>query len=118
MNFKIIVNYYHQYFLFIIGKVRYIFCFTILMDKMERFNYDAIFSYQLNKPNLINSKSQLRQDLFVAKLLNYKKMGILLNLVQLTVLNLVIHIYFQCIMIGKEYYLNLTKPIMNYLKKS
>ena len=45
------------------------------MDKMERFNFDALFSYQLNKPNLINSKSQLRQDLFVAKLLNYKKDG-------------------------------------------
>ena len=65
------------------------------MDKMERFNFDALFSYQLNKPNLINSKSQLRQDLFVAKLLNYKKMVILLNLGQLMVLNLVIHIYFQ-----------------------
>ena len=45
------------------------------MDKMERFNFDALFSYQLNKPNLINSKSQLRQDIFVANLLNFKKNG-------------------------------------------
>ena len=45
------------------------------MDKMERFNFDALFSYQLNKPNLVNSKSQLRQDLFVANLLNFKKNG-------------------------------------------
>ena len=45
------------------------------MEINARFNFDAIFSYQLNKTNLINSKSQLRQDLFVAKLLNYKKNG-------------------------------------------
>ena len=45
------------------------------MEKNARFNFDALFSYQLNKPHLINSKSQLRQDLFVAKLLNYKKNG-------------------------------------------
>ena len=38
-------------------------------------------------------------------------MGILLNLVQLTV-EFSNSYYFQCIMIGKEYYLNLTKPIM------
>lgn len=42
---------------------------------MERFNFDALFTYQLNKPLLLNSKSQLRQDLFVAKLLKYKKNG-------------------------------------------